>query len=1189
MAVIKKEKVKQEEKTPISKGKRRAIQSDIDEDSDQEDIYATQPVNEGPVQGPEAEDEGEAHEQEGDEGENAHGSKRQRVNGQGGSRASSVHEQDIPHIRVKTLPRDTDGYIPGSIVRIQLKNFVTYDYVQFHCGPYLNMILGPNGTGKSSIACAIALGLNFPPSILGRASELNSFVKLGTDSGYIEIELKGAKGKGNCTIRRHLSAKSKASTFSLNGQNVTARAITTKLGTNVDDSSFLPQDKVSEFAGMTPQQLLRETQRAAGDERLTTWHDILINAGKELKHVRDQMREEQEHARVLKDRNAAVERDVQRFRERKRIERDIALLQVLVPVEQYRMMRQKFIDTKEEQRRWHKKVAKRKARNAPVLEFLNKLEDSFKQRERDRENMKQSTQDKFQQMLAKWERCERLDSDADDLLTKLDQLKRDEKDRQRRIKELEKEIEQTRKDLETPVKTENSDDLNDEQRQVNQERASVVERKGSIEADLRRNVDSCSERQVRLESAQSELKKLDDVLERKLQNMRKWDRDVHDVILWLRKNQNQFRMPILEPPAILVNVPNKNFVDTVEACFNSAQLRTFVAQCQEDLDLFNRLINDSHRQEFGRKVRVTTWFRVQREDQLAPPPMTETELREEGFDGYALDYVDCPKELKWFLKKELNMHRTAISLRPNVDVNKVMRLVARDGANGAGNGATFFNGPTLNIVTRSRYGKRAVANMTREIRGARTLRIVIIDPAVKSGHDQTIATAQQEIELLNGERQRLEAELRAVKQEDSAFEAKLSDIKKRRDAIREAQAQQARSKGKLERIERTLTELVNRQPIAVQRAELRKELYKLSRKRVKIITEYVGVVRALVNEQGECCKRGMEALQISANKLALKTELERKDEKYQQALLEFQRVDNLYKRVKQESKLLLEESRAVVAGIDADLREEYDEIERKRMEYDKALRAAEQEGCTPPSAEGVDVRSLDELQAELATQQANLELNMMTHPGVIEQYERRKQEIEKTEKSIDEKNKKVIKLEKSMKTAREGWQPAMEKLVTSIGEKFSAAFDRIGCAGEIRISPHEDYDKWAIDILVKFRDSEKLQLLTGQRQSGGERSLTTILYLMSLTEEARAPFSLVDEINQGMDNRAERMVHNSMVEVTCRSDAAQYFLITPKLLPDLQYHKRMKILCVNNGEWLPEERNLGNLMNMIDCYVQKNA
>ena len=45
----------------------------------------------------------------------------------------------------------------------------------------------------------------------------------------------------------------------------------------------------------------------------------------------------------------------------------------------------------------------------------------------------------------------------------------------------------------------------------------------------------------------------------------------------------------------------------------------------------------------------------------------------------------------------------------------------------------------------------------------------------------------------------------------------------------------------------------------------------------------------------------------------------------------------------------------------------------------------------------------------------------------------------------------------------------------------------ISCAGEIRISEHEDYEKWAIDILVKFRDNEKLQLLTAHRQSGGVR------------------------------------------------------------------------------------------------------
>ena len=76
---------------------------------------------------------------------------------------------------------------------------------------------------------------------------------------------------------------------------------------------------------------------------------------------------------------------------------------------------------------------------------------------------------------------------------------------------------------------------------------------------------------------------------------------------------------------------------------------------------------------------------------------------------------------------------------------------------------------------------------------------------------------------------------------------------------------------------------------------------------------------------------------------------------------------------------------------------------------------------------------------------------------------------------------------------------------------------------------------------------------------------------MSLTEEARAPFSLVDEINQGMDQRAERAVHNSLVEVTCKPDSGQYFLITPKLLTGLRYDPRMRVLCIASGEHVPPQ------------------
>ena len=76
-----------------------------------------------------------------------------------------------------------------------------------------------------------------------------------------------------------------------------------------------------------------------------------------------------------------------------------------------------------------------------------------------------------------------------------------------------------------------------------------------------------------------------------------------------------------------------------------------------------------------------------------------------------------------------------------------------------------------------------------------------------------------------------------------------------------------------------------------------------------------------------------------------------------------------------------------------------------------------------------------------------------------------------------------------------------------------------------------------------------------------------------------------------MDARAERAVHNSLVEVTCKADSGQYFLITPKLLTDLMYHERMKVLCVNNGEWLPEPngKGMGNMMSLIDTHLRFRA
>jgi len=67
--------------------------------------------------------------------------------------------------------------------------YSTYDSVEFQPGPNLNVIIGPNGTGKSTIVCGICLGLAGKSSILGRAHQSSEFIKHGCDRALIEIEL----------------------------------------------------------------------------------------------------------------------------------------------------------------------------------------------------------------------------------------------------------------------------------------------------------------------------------------------------------------------------------------------------------------------------------------------------------------------------------------------------------------------------------------------------------------------------------------------------------------------------------------------------------------------------------------------------------------------------------------------------------------------------------------------------------------------------------------------------------------------------------------------------------------------------------------------------------------------------------------------------------------------------------------
>jgi hypothetical protein len=60
---------------------------------------------------------------------------------------------------------------------------------------------------------------------------------------------------------------------------------------------------------------------------------------------------------------------------------------------------------------------------------------------------------------------------------------------------------------------------------------------------------------------------------------------------------------------------------------------------------------------------------------------------------------------------------------------------------------------------------------------------------------------------------------------------------------------------------------------------------------------------------------------------------------------------------------------------------------------------------------------------------------------------------------------------------------------------------------------------------------------------------------------------VVDEINQGMDPKNERKIFQQMVKSATAPGTPQCFLLTPKLLPQLDYSKEVTVLCIFNGPW----------------------
>lgn len=115
---------------------------------------------------------------------------------------------------------DTNVPLTGKIYSVHVENFITFTNSTMYPGDELNILIGPNGTGKSSMVAAIVIGMGGNTKVISSAKmHLSNYVKNGKERATIEICLYKNEKRELYTFTRTFGLDNK-SIYKIDGKKV---------------------------------------------------------------------------------------------------------------------------------------------------------------------------------------------------------------------------------------------------------------------------------------------------------------------------------------------------------------------------------------------------------------------------------------------------------------------------------------------------------------------------------------------------------------------------------------------------------------------------------------------------------------------------------------------------------------------------------------------------------------------------------------------------------------------------------------------------------------------------------------------------------------------------------------------------------------------------------------------------------
>jgi len=1029
-----------------------------------------------------------------------------------------------------------------------MQNFMTYKHETFWPGPNFNVTVGPNGSGKSSIVTALCICLGGDISSMNRQSDLASLVNNDAESGeaMVEIELHMEEEK-NITVSVVMFNDGSAPYWSVNGEKTSKKdlkGITERLQIQPGNMcQFLPQDVVRDFPTMSNQQIFYNTVKAVGDMSLIETYDRLKEIQVEVENLEDQAETKENTLANLERKEKKLDSDRQIFEKRKKLEERKTEIENAIKWEKFKTLRKQVKETRDKERSLKNKIDQMEEKQAPIREFLETYESKVT-------TMREQIEAADREYSACCTQVEEFDiADLEDQLDRLVEQERDltqqEHNRLQNKNRIEREIIELRQHLaKNPLDPD-----------IDPKIAELSNKRSKHENSLQRNEQSMNEidfhhstlkREVeKLERAESQLQ---DMKNRKLATLQRENPDAFNGVMWLRDNRDMFRAPVHDPIMLTLDVKDRNYARYVESHIGRADLEGFVCEDPDDVNLLTKQLRENLR------LRKINAFHSSPD----PPdsfshPYSKDEMSKYAFLEYISDMYSAPDAVHAYLCRQKALHQVPVFKEEN---NNSAQLKHK-----------FHNYYIANQKFNTRKSKYS-GELSTGMEDIGSRKVIRLAAAVdRQEVDRVVAELEQKRKqfTINANRQTtMQRTCENIKNEIHKLNVQIGDLRAAKKDFSSKQSELAMKEKTIEQLKEPKFDL------SFEKDKIREE----KRKVVKQLSEQMFKMRDLtdksVRKENERRTLHLAFQNIESENSENSERLAGLNRELEAARSEHKEITILWDKDKRALQERHSEARKATGILSDDVKYKPPEEWQRRFDM------------LGSSDENVLAALLDECDSELKHTKKIPDKTIEDIEAMKTKLAQAREEKEQMEIEMARKTNEAARL-------RRKWINGVEGLVENINDRFGNMMAELGYAGQISLSQGKrdiDFSSYGIKIQVRFRIGHELQDLSKGTQSGGEKSVTTAVYMMALQELTQVPFRCVDEINQGMDERNERAIWAQLLKV-CKEHQAQYFYMAPKFPYSLPFNEQVTMLICNNGYVEKEGHKAFKTKQFVDLAKKK--